>query len=56
MPAVAHIGIGQAYYCDGSDGRVLLQSCLDLGGIDVGAAGEDHVLQPVAEVEVAVLI
>ena len=33
-----------------------MQFGLDLGGIDVGAAGDDHVLGPVAQVEEAVLV
>ena len=35
---------------------VLVQDALDLGGIDVVAAGDDHALDALAEVDVAVLV
>src|SRR5690606_33998864 len=38
------------------DGRVAHQDVLDLGGVDVLPARDDHVLDPVVHVEVAVLV
>ena len=37
-------------------GRVLHQRLLDLGGVDVEAAGDDHVLGPVDDEEEAVVV
>ena len=38
------------------DVGVLVERLLDLGGIDVLAAGDDHVLDPVDDIDEAVLV
>ena len=53
---VAAVLVGESDHAHRTHRRVLLQRGLDLGRVDVGATGEDHVLHPVAEVEVAVLV
>ena len=51
---VAEVVVGQADHRARPHRRVLLQRRLDLGRVDVGAAAQDHVGEPVAEVEEAV--
>ena len=56
MDAVAPVLVGEADDAAAPHRGVLLQRRLDLGRVDVGAPRQDHVLEPVAEVEVAVLV
>src|SRR5204862_3617308 len=48
--------VGNADHGGLGDVRVVAYRALDFGGIDVLAAGDDHVLDAVVDVEVAVLI
>ena len=56
VDALAEVVVGQADHRARAHVGVLLQRGLDLGGVDVGAAAQDHVGEPVAEVEEAVVV
>ena len=51
VDAVAQVLVGQPDHRARPHGGVLLERRLDLGRVDVGAAAQDHVGEPVAEVE-----
>ena len=53
---LAHVLVGQADHRARAHVGVLLQGGLDLGGVDVGAAAQDHVGESIAEVEEPVLV
>ena len=53
---LAQVGIGHADDGDVGDRRVPDEDVLDLPRVDVHAAGDDHVRDPVGEVEVALLV
>src|SRR5258707_15428390 len=52
--ALAEIRIGQADHDAGAHGGMRGYRSLDFGWIDIGAATQDHVGEPVAEIEIAV--
>ena len=54
MDALAEFRIGQADHDAGAHVGMRGDRGLDLGRIDVGAAAQDHVGEPVAEIEIAV--
>ena len=54
MDAIAEIVVGEADHRARPHPWVLVERGLDLGGIHVRSAGEDHVGLAVAEIEVAV--
>ena len=56
LDLLAHVVVGDAEHGDVGDLRVLEDLALDLGRIDVHAAGDDHVGLAVAEEQVAVLV
>jgi len=49
-------GVGDADQGAFGDGRVGVQGLLHLGGVDVLAAGDDHVLEPAGDVQVPVVV
>src|SRR4051812_45770503 len=49
---LAEVLVRQADHGAGVDGRVLVEGGLDLGRVDVGSAGQDHVGAPVGKVQV----
>ena len=53
MHALAELRIGKADHDAGAHVRMRGYRGLDLGRIDIGAAAQDHVGEPVAEIEVA---
>src|ERR1700686_1541421 len=53
---LAPLGIGYAEYCGLANGRVCVEDGLDLAGIDVLAARDDHVLPAVQDVQIPVPI
>src|ERR1700758_3776823 len=54
MHPLPEFGIGQTDDDAGTNLRMRADRGFDLGRIDIGAAAQDHVGQPVAEIEVAV--
>jgi len=52
MDTLAPLGIGQTDHGTGRDGFVLCQSIFDLGGVDVLATGDDHVLDAIDDEQV----
>ena len=51
---LAHLGVGNADDGNVGDLRVLHQDALDLGGVDVGAAGDDQVGAAVGDEEIPI--
>ena len=53
---LAHVGVGDADHRDVGDRGMGGEHALDLGGVDVGAAGDDQVGAAVGDEEVAVVV
>ena len=54
MHPLPEFGIGQTDNDAGANFRMRADRGFDLGRIDIGATAQDHVGQPVAEIEVAI--
>ena len=56
METFTPLGVGHTDHRDVGDPRMLREHVLDLGGIDVLATRDDHVLHTIVEIQEAILV